>query len=129
MVEIDVVVLADLNPDGLVLDVDPKQGEVGDVGVVTALGVDNAVILIVAEPLVLGFRQGFANAEQVAIEVTEGPPLGEDAGGASRVVTRQQRYLAHHLLLQLLGHSGVFGVDQIGVGQNAQLGTVNGGIR
>lgn len=74
MVEIDVIVLADLNADSLVLDVDPEQGEVSDVGVVTALGVDDAVILIVAEPLVLGFRQAFANAEQVAVEVTEGPP-------------------------------------------------------
>lgn len=45
VVEIDVVVLANLDADGLVLDVDPEQGEVGDVGVVTALGVDDAVIL------------------------------------------------------------------------------------
>ncbi len=48
VVEIDVVVLAHLDADGLVLDVHPEQGEVGDVGVVAALGVDDAVILIVA---------------------------------------------------------------------------------
>ena len=33
MIEIDVVVLADLDADGLVLYVHPEQGEVGDVGV------------------------------------------------------------------------------------------------
>jgi hypothetical protein len=43
VVEIDVVVLAHLDADGLVLDVHPEQGEVGDVGVVAALGVDDAL--------------------------------------------------------------------------------------
>ena len=52
----------------------PSRGEVGDVGVVTALGVDDAVILIVAEPLVLGLWQALADAEQVAVEVTKRPP-------------------------------------------------------
>ncbi len=127
--EIDVVVLPDLDADGLVLDVHPEQGEVGDVGVVAALGVDDAVILIMTEPLVLGLRQALADAEQVAVEVTKRPPLGEDAGGASWVITRQQRYLAHHFLLQLLGHPGVLGVDQVGIGQNAHLGAIDGGIR
>ncbi|MNS71235.1 hypothetical protein D3C72_1045980 [compost metagenome] len=127
--EIDVVVLAHLDADGLVLDVHPEQGEVGDVGVVAALGVDDAVILIVAEPLVLGLGQALANAEQVAVEVTEGPPLGEDAGGAGRVVTRQQGNLAHHLFFELLGHPGILGVDQVRVGQYAHLGAVDGGIR
>lgn len=70
----------------------------------------------------LGLWQALADAEQVAVEVTKRPPLGEDAGGAGRVVTRQQRYLAHHLLLQSLGHPGVFGVDQVRVGQYAHLG-------
>ncbi len=129
VIEIDVVVLAHLDADGLVLDVDPEQREVGDVGVVAALGVDDAVILIVAEPLVLGLGQALANAEQVAIEVTKRPPLGEDAGDAGRIVTRQQGNLAHHLLLQLLGHPGILGVDQVGVGEDPHLGAVDGGIR
>lgn len=59
---------------GFVLDVDPEQGEIGSVGIVTALGVDDAVILIVAKPLVLGLRQAFTNTEQVTIKVTKRPP-------------------------------------------------------
>ncbi|MNJ28249.1 hypothetical protein D3C77_227800 [compost metagenome] len=47
ILQIDVVVLPHLDADGLVLYVHPEQGEVGDVGVVTALGVDDAIVLIV----------------------------------------------------------------------------------
>ena len=72
--QIDVVVLPTWMRMVLFSISTPSRGEVGDVGVVTALGVDDAVVLIVAEPLVLGPGQALANAEQVAVEVTEGPP-------------------------------------------------------
>lgn len=42
----------------------------------------------------LGLRQTLANAEQVTVEVTEGPSLGEDAGVAEELEKKVVRQIA-----------------------------------
>ena len=109
-------------------DVDAEQGEVGGVGIMPALRTDHAVVLAVLQPQMERLWHGFANAEEIAVEIAKRPALCENAGDQGGIVADEIGLLPNHATLEVFGHATVFGIHEVGIRQQSQRRTVNGGI-